>query len=164
MFTWKNKPIETTKELMSAIEKITSKDEAQKFMQLALEDSPHAKCNIGYLTGYCSAEERHRISDLFEVEHPIFGLSDPLSTEQLLQAGMAVGRAIKDGKTHEEAMKIGRETYLNFIPMPKFEEMLNSVGGIEGIKECLAAGNDAPLQLVLSAAKREIFQGKRSVP
>lgn len=37
--------------------------------------------------------------------------------------------------------------------MTKFETTLAAVGGVAGIKECLAVGNDAPLQMVLGAAQ-----------
>jgi hypothetical protein len=38
--------------------------------------------------------------------------------------------------------------------MNDFEDTLEAVRGIEGIKRCLEYGNDAPLTLVIDAARR----------
>ena len=40
--------------------------------------------------------------------------------------------------------------------MSSFEDTLRAVRGKDGIIECLKAGNDAPLDLVLDAARKEI--------
>lgn len=39
--------------------------------------------------------------------------------------------------------------------LPTFEEMLRANHGIEGIKRCLEAGNDAPLRLIIDAARED---------
>ncbi len=40
--------------------------------------------------------------------------------------------------------------------MNDFERMLEAVGGKQGIIDCIRAGNDAPLELVIEAARAEI--------
>lgn len=44
----------------------------------------------------------------------------------------------------------------------KFAAMLRSVGGIEGIKECLNVGNTAPLLLVIEEAWRSGAEAMRA--
>jgi len=47
--------------------------------------------NIGYYTGYYSAETAQRVMSLFGVVHPIFGASQP-TAEEALKAGIELGQ------------------------------------------------------------------------
>jgi len=50
--------------------------------------------NIGYLSGYCSTEERHRICRVFATTHPIFGDKDP-TPDEAFQMGQDWAEAAK---------------------------------------------------------------------
>ena len=63
-------------ELLGACHNCQTQKDAEQVIQKALEDSPHAKENIGYLLGYMGPEERERLYALFsDCNHPIFGSS-----------------------------------------------------------------------------------------
>lgn len=105
---WKGSNVVTNGDLISAIGKIVTLEEAQEFLTLAMAENPHAKANIGYLAGYFDNEQKHRIFDLFGVEHPIFGKLDP-TFSQAMASGVAHGIALEQGKTYEEAKKYAHE-------------------------------------------------------
>ena len=61
-------------ELLEACYNCQTQKDAEQVIQKALEDSPHAKENIGYLLGYMRPEEREKLYTLFfDCNHPIFG-------------------------------------------------------------------------------------------
>lgn len=80
----------------------------EKYVQSIMEDGKDkheaekvAKDNIGYGMGYYSAEDKHRVYELFSdygVTHPIFGDDDP-TMEEAFEAGQVLGEAWKRGKT-----------------------------------------------------------------
>lgn len=67
--------------------------------------------NIGYFFGYLTSEERARVMPLYpEAVHPIFGRFDKdYKMETVLAAGMAMGKAMKEGETATEAILQARK-------------------------------------------------------
>lgn len=94
---WKGKELETMGEIMKAVLSITDEEEAGKFMSAYKESSPHAKENIGYMTGYYPHEEATRILKLFKVTHPIFGDTIP-TAGGAFKMGKRIGMKITRGK------------------------------------------------------------------
>jgi hypothetical protein len=98
MLIWKGKELHNHIDLMkNGIEKCDSKVEAQEFMKLYRAENPGANENIGYLSGYYSKEEKHRIQDWFDVEHPIFGKNDP-TPDEAFRAGMEWAQRVKNNQ------------------------------------------------------------------
>lgn len=65
---------ETIGELLRNAQKCTTRKEAAAFLRAYEAVEPvHAKQNLGYVIGYCSDDERKRLYDLFDLEHPFFG-------------------------------------------------------------------------------------------
>lgn len=87
---WKGEMLHTYGDVMRAMAAVESQEEAAEFMDLYRAENPSADENIGYMTGYFSREEKHRLQELFDVEHPIFGRSDP-TPEQAFKAGVTIG-------------------------------------------------------------------------
>jgi hypothetical protein len=100
---------------VEAIVKAEDRDAAERFLAAYQAENPHAAENIGYLSGYFSAEMMARIhaaenigylsgyfsaemmariQDLFGVAHPIFGRSRP-TPEEAFEAGKRHGRSAK---------------------------------------------------------------------
>lgn len=50
-----------------------------------------ALSNIGYVTGYASAETARRVNNLFKTAHPIFGNTRP-TPEEAFKAGINLGQ------------------------------------------------------------------------
>lgn len=93
---WKGKELETIGDVMRlGIDQCLNKTEALEFMKLVREHNPNADANIGYISGYYSAEEAERIMDWFEVSHPIFGRKIA-SPETALAKGIEIGTKIKN--------------------------------------------------------------------
>lgn len=66
--------------------------------------------NIGWFFGEVSPETRTHAMEMWpEATHPIFGRHFSARPDQVLQAGMAVGAAMREGKTIQEATQAGRE-------------------------------------------------------
>jgi hypothetical protein len=61
------------------------------------EAKQRALNNIGYLSGYYDLETKHRILELFDTEHPVFGHADP-TPEEAFNAGRRLGEASKTGE------------------------------------------------------------------
>lgn len=64
-----------------------------------------ARSNLGYIFGYCNAEDRKKLYALFTVNHPVFGAgfgrgSDP-SPEDAFKAGKKMDDEIKEGMKKE---------------------------------------------------------------
>jgi hypothetical protein len=54
--------------------KCKTKEEAELFLVKYRKIEPeYADQNLGYVFGYCSAEDRTKLYKLFPVNHPIFG-------------------------------------------------------------------------------------------
>ena len=93
---WKGEDLVTIGDLMAkGIDCCETREEAQEFMRLYRQDSPHADVNIGYLSGYYGATEMRRIQDWFGVEHPVFGLRQP-TPEEAFEAGRQLGERYAD--------------------------------------------------------------------
>jgi len=99
-FIWKGRILKTMGETMQAIQDVRTPEEARAFLMAYEEITPHAKANIGYGLGYCSAAERDRLAALFDgCNHPVFGAgfgrgNNPTPREAFL-AGVAAGRKAK---------------------------------------------------------------------
>lgn len=105
---WQDKLLTANRDFMDAFVKVSTKEEAQEFLALALVDSPHARENIGCMAGYFDNDTKQRVYNLFGVEHPIFGRLDT-TFHQALAFGVAHGMAREQGKPHQEALKFAHE-------------------------------------------------------
>ena len=95
---WKNKELVSVGDLTDVIEKITTREEAQEFLQCYRgTGNVHADQNIGYILGYFSNEERERLYGLFGTPHPIFGTNFKVTPEEAFESGLKRGRELRDG-------------------------------------------------------------------
>lgn len=104
---WKGNELDTIDKLMRlGIDKCDTPEEAQQFMLEYVKENIHARSNIGYVAGYYSQADKHRIFKWFDVVHPIFGTKD-LSPEELMKLGMEMGerQAHKSRPIYEERLK-----------------------------------------------------------
>ena len=89
---WKGEELKSIDDLMRlGIDKCDTPEEAQKFMLEYVKENIHARSNIGYLAGYYSNADKHRIFKWFDVVHPIFGTKD-LDPETLMNLGMEMAQ------------------------------------------------------------------------
>ncbi len=90
-------------DLMDAVLAIDNPKDAQRFKRgyvafvrdapdRAPNDPPEdiVASNLGYMTGYFGRAEARRVRELFAVEHPIFGASEP-TAEEAYAEGLALG-------------------------------------------------------------------------
>ena len=97
-WVWRETEIRTMGDLMDAITKIKTKEEADEFVAAYAKVNEHAPSNIGYMLGYLDKESRDRLYRLFEeCSHPVFGHnfgrgSEP-TAEGAFEAGLAMGKA-----------------------------------------------------------------------
>lgn len=66
-------------------------EEQRELVQALLDLGPHARENIGYLSGYFPREKADRILELFGTEHPVFGKAHP-SPEEAFRMGQEWGK------------------------------------------------------------------------
>jgi hypothetical protein len=90
---WQGKELKTLGDILDAVTKCATREEAQEFMRQYREFTPHAAENIGYLGGYCSDETNMRIQDWFGVEHPIFGKTTP-TPKEAFNAGVRMAKGL----------------------------------------------------------------------
>ena len=105
---WKGRELKSMGDLMDGVKRCDNREEAQEFMRLYEQESPHARANIGYMAGYFSSEEADQIYDWFGVSHPIFGTSHP-SMEDAFRIGRRLGEMTKDGMGIQRAIETVRE-------------------------------------------------------
>lgn len=78
---------------------VTTREEAAEYFNLCVERAMRVnpklsreeaqameRSNIGYWTGYYGGETAHRVRQLYEFGHPIFGMTNP-TTDEAFQAG-----------------------------------------------------------------------------
>lgn len=67
--------------------------------------------NIGYHFGYLLPSERAQVMPLYpDAQHPIYGRFDEnYSVESMLSAGIALGKAMQEGKATTDAILEARE-------------------------------------------------------
>lgn len=99
--TWKGKELKSMGDVLDAVEKCVTREEAQEFMGMYRADTPHADDNIGYGAGYFDAKTSKRIWDWFGVSHPVFGTTIP-TPEEAFAAGVKMG---------EESKRTGKMTW-----------------------------------------------------
>ncbi|MHB1778002.1 MAG: hypothetical protein ACYCU7_18770 [Acidimicrobiales bacterium] len=93
---WRGKDLNTVGDLLDAVCKCGSREEAQEFMRLYRAETTHADANIGYISGYCDGGTMQRIQDWCSVAHPIFGRSIP-TPEEAFEAGRRTAEAARGG-------------------------------------------------------------------
>jgi len=68
--------------------------EQQAYVQRLLAQSgPHARENIGYLTGYFDREKSSKLRELFSAPHPVFGMRHP-TPEEAFEAGVVLASKV----------------------------------------------------------------------
>lgn len=95
-FIWKGKKIETAGELCSALNSLTE-DEAPAFRKAAEGFGPVALSNIGYCIGYLDRETRRKLYKWLDVEHPIFGKTEP-TPDEAFEMGKKLGEKARKEK------------------------------------------------------------------
>ena len=91
---WKGKDLMAPQHYIDAMYEISDADEAQRFLDAWEQESPTARRDAGYLTGYAANDRGIALRALFQVEHPIMGDLVPeragrhLSFDELLNLGM----------------------------------------------------------------------------
>ena len=79
---WKGIDIKSLADLMLAIQRVYSTEDARLFLALYEAENDFARENIGYMIGYINDDYRRQdLYRFFGVSHPIFGLIRP-SIEQ----------------------------------------------------------------------------------
>ena len=83
----------TVGEVIDLVEKALTLEgaEQKELVEALLALGPHARENIGYLSGYFPREKADRILALFATEHPIFGKGHP-TAEEAFAMGQAFGK------------------------------------------------------------------------
>lgn len=95
---WKGNELKTIDDLMKlGIDKCETPEEAQQFILEYVKENIHARSNIGYLAGYYSTKDKHRIFQWFDVVHPIFGTKD-LDPDVLMKLGYDMAQNNANGK------------------------------------------------------------------
>ena len=99
----------TIGDLYSPAMKITSKKEAEEYLEKLIERNIKItsnsrekatsieKANIGYFAGYYGTKTAQRVYKLFMTSHPIFGTSQP-TPKEAFEKGRERGRQSKKGK------------------------------------------------------------------
>lgn len=105
-FNPENKSVVSFAECLDPVIKIKTRAEAQQYLkdyadyiewqngnnpeEMTKSAEEIAKSNIGYWTGYYNYEDRARVEDLFDCEHPIFGKFSEMgipSADEVFQCG-----------------------------------------------------------------------------
>jgi hypothetical protein len=92
---WKGEALNTFGDIMRAVDAVASAEEAQEFMAVYRDVTPHAAANIGYMSGYYDRATRRRIQEWFMVAHPIFGTYEP-TPEEAFELGRKLGAKAKN--------------------------------------------------------------------
>ncbi len=101
---WKGREIKTFADVMWAMQGISTKGDALTFKRWYEAETPSAAANIGYLTGYFSADVMLMLLELFEVSHPVFGKRVP-TPEEAYQAGLRMAKEVpKDEVTRDKVL------------------------------------------------------------
>lgn len=74
---WKGKEIRTIGDLVTAIDGLESREEAQEFIAGYRAVNEHADANAGYCTGYLGSQDAERLREWMGTAHPIFGMKSP---------------------------------------------------------------------------------------
>jgi hypothetical protein len=93
---WQGTMLRTVGDHLDAMAAVTTKEEAAEFRRIvgqAHGQDERFALHFGWLLGEFDTEERHRLEDLFEIEHPLFGRHDP-DPAHLMLAGMMFGDGV----------------------------------------------------------------------
>ena len=103
--TWKGKEIKTIGDLVTAMESLSTKEEALKFLsEYCAEIGDNGYRNFGYCTGYMGREAGARLRGWTAVPHPVFGMEEP-SDKELFRLGYEAGLKKAEEKEREEREK-----------------------------------------------------------
>jgi hypothetical protein len=94
--TWKNRVLTNYVDLIDAITRVSSPEEAQEFMTAYREVNPHANENVGWIIGEVDRDVGRRIIEWFRCSHPVFGITFP-TAEEAFRKGVEMGEAMKNG-------------------------------------------------------------------
>lgn len=108
-FIWRGRNLEKMGDLIDAVIKCQSREEAQEFMAAYESVSPYARENIGYMAGYLSHEEATRVFDWFAVRHPVFGTTFPTAKEAF-EAGLKIGELSQKYGAEKAMQMLGYST------------------------------------------------------
>lgn len=87
----------TNEEVMNDMKRaLTLTGEAQhELVTKLLALGPHARENIGYMTGYFDGDTSLKLRALFDAPHPVFGMGHPKNLEEAFNKGVEWGKANK---------------------------------------------------------------------
>lgn len=116
---WNGKTLSSFTDIMDAVEKVGSPEEAQRFLSAYRQVNPHADDNVGWLIGEFDRTVGKRIIEWFGCSHPVFGTTFP-TTEEALLKGIEMGEAMKEG-----GIEAVRKLYPKKNPNPWFVGVLD---------------------------------------
>jgi len=93
---WHGQTLLVYTDLIDAVSKVGSPEEAQEFLSAYRQVNPHADENIGWMIGDVDRDVGKRIIEWFGCSHPVFGTKFP-TFEEALRRGMEMGEAMKNG-------------------------------------------------------------------
>lgn len=108
---WEGDLLERPGDFVGAMCRLQSEAQAAEFLAAARDaHGVGIDANLGYLTGYMSADEGARVRALLGVEHPVMGdLAGTLSPGELLQLGMSFQKYAVAGDDFGAATRKARD-------------------------------------------------------
>lgn len=93
---WQGRVITVYGDLIDAVIRVGTPEEAQEFMSVYRQATPHADDNIGWMIGDVDRDVGKRIIEWFGCSHPAFGTTFP-TPEEAFRKGMEMGEIMKNG-------------------------------------------------------------------
>lgn len=93
---WNGRILSSYVDLLDAVAKVGSPEEAQEFLSAYRQVNPYAEDNIGWMIGDVDRDLGGRIIEWFGCSHPVFGTTFP-TPEEAFSKGLEMGRAMKEG-------------------------------------------------------------------
>ena len=117
---WQGRTLSDLADLIDAVEKVGSPEEAQRFLSAYRQVNPYADENVGWMIGEVDRTVGKRIIEWFGCSHPIFGTTFP-TPEEAFRKGMEMGEAMKNG-----GIEAVRKLYPKKNPNPWFVGALDA--------------------------------------
>lgn len=103
---WQHRGLDSTDALVTTLSGLASPEDGKRFRAAHRKGHPNLsveECDqdLGYLTGYLSRSDGVRVRRHLGLVYPPTGTIDPTDA-QILASGIAMGQALKEGKSIEE--------------------------------------------------------------
>jgi len=93
---WHGRTLSAYTDLIDAVTRVGSPEEAQEFLSAYRQVNPHADVNVGWMIGDVDRDVGRRIIEWFGCSHPVFGTTFP-TFEEALRKGIEMGQAMNEG-------------------------------------------------------------------